>query len=369
MSAGNARGEGVFSPMSVYGRSAQPITPAAASGPDDVKVAEKAAQLPRDLSDANLGLLEVPDEPEQPDLLHTEPLDLLQTLRDHSGQPQAAGTNTACAGGEVGQGGPKASGRAPVAQYSLMQSLQQQPQQRLYSGPGTVAPPPSALPDPGNLTFTPLPPSYSTIAGGPSQANANSVQPAHAYHDLLTARENADVSLEPAAGATGLPSGQWAASGVQQQTGSASHIATPDNSAGLKTWQAITNGQQGSYNPAAATAAAAAGTAPGAGPSGAPTVIAGSFMREGEAAGSAGGFLGRDLFANQRSELSRRASPAPMWEAADQTHAAHALNAQLPASGSVLVILSSTAFLCFLCALSYSICLSEAQQCLPCKNG
>ena len=319
--------------MSVYGSTPEPLTSAAGSGPDDRKAADKAAQLPQDLSDADLGLLEVSDEPEQPQPPHTEPQDLLQTLYDLSGQrqPLSVGTNAA-SGGQLGQGGPQASGRAPAAHLNLMQGLQQPPQQRLYSGPGTVAPPPSALPDPGSLTFIRPPPSYSTVAGGLPQANASLVQPAHAYH-LLPAREPAEAGPEPAGGAMSLPGGQRAASGAQQQTGAACHIATPDNSAGLKSWQAITDGQQGSSDPVATTAAAAAGTAPGLGPSGTPAVNAGSFMREGKAAGSAGGFLGRDLFANQRSELSRRASPTSMWEAADQTRAAHALNAHPPASG------------------------------------
>ena len=330
--------------MNVYGRATpRASTPAAELASGAVTGADRAAQLPRDLSDANLGLLEVPDQQEQPVQAHSEAPDPLRAFQDQLWQPQPQSVGTpAGSAGQSGQGGLEPVGRVPARPSNPVRNVQQQPQQRLYSGPGTVAPPPSALPHPGSLTCPQAPPSYSAIAGGQAQANASPVLPAHAYHDLSDGREHADAgAAKPAAHAqeaAGLPSGQWAAAGAQQQPGqlpreaAANHIATPDNSAGLNAWQVIADGQQCTGN----TAAASAGTAPGAGLFGLPGLSAGSFMREGESASRAGGFLGRDLFANQRSELSRRASPASMWEAADQTHAAPVPNPQLQPSGVVL---------------------------------
>ena len=330
MHAGNARGDGTFSPLSVYGQATPQTATAAEPAPDTIAAGGRAAQLPRDLSDANLGLLEVPEQEEQPDQTHTDASDLMQTLQGQYGQqqPQSVGTDGGILG-QFGQADLAAHGRVPTGQFNPTQAYQLQPQQRLYSGPGTVAPPPSALPDPGSLTASQAQASYSAVAGGRPQANGSSVQPVHVHLDMLAARKRADASLATpggqAQGAAGLPSGQRAAPGAQQQPGAASHIATPDNSAGLNAWQAITDGQQSSAN----TAAAPVRPPSGAGLSGLPALNAGSFMREGESAGKSGGFLGRDLFANQRSELSRRASPASMWEAADHSLPANMLNAQL----------------------------------------
>lgn len=328
--AGNPRGDGTFSPLSVYGQATPQPATAAEPASDAVAPVGSAAQLPRDLSDANLGLLEVPEQEEQPDQTHADASDLMQTLQGQYEQQYPPSVRAYIEAHERSrQADLAASGRLPTGQYNPMQAFQHQPQQRLYSGPGTVAPPPSALPDPGSLTASQAQISCSTAAGGRPQANGSSVQPVHVYLDMLAARQKADGSLAtPAAesaGAAGLPSGQRAASGAHQQSNAASSIATPDNGAGLNAWQAITDGQQGSAN----TAAAAARPTPGASLSGLPALNAGSFMREGESAGKSGGFLGRDLFANQRSELSRRASPASMWEAPDQPLPATVLNSQL----------------------------------------
>ena len=329
----------MFRPLSVYGQAPPQLAVSAAeSAPDAVRSAGNEARLPGDLSDANLGLLEVPDQQEQPVQQRSEATGITQHFADRPGQhrPQPEGS-AARSAGHPGQGGPEVPELVPVGGYKLVQgSLNQQPQQRLYSGPGTVAPPPSALPHPGSLTHPQAPLSYSTIVTGQPQTTASS---AHFQAGLLAAQEPAAASLaRPSVGPEGLPSGQWAAAGARQQPGvsvqdlASYHTATPDNNAGLYTWQAVANSQEGSTS----LAAASAGLAPAAGLSGLPESRAGSFMRTGESAGRAGGFLGRDLFAEQRSELSRRASPASMWEAAHQTPGANALHAQLQPSGSVL---------------------------------
>ena len=289
--------------------------------------------MPRDLSDADLGLLEVPEEGNEVPVPQTEGIRHLQNpqvLPEQQSQPQ----HVTPASGE-GLRALHTGLHTPTDHASHLQGLQQsatsqqpqQPKPRLYSGPGTVAPPPSALPQP---SFAQGPASYSSMLG--SQQAAGLQQPPTSYSDVLAGQGAASTTLggllHPAAQAKGpeaVAPGQGAAqdAGQQQQqpsmwlsaAGMLNQIATPDNAAGLGTWQAITDSHQSdpSIQANAAAMAEAAGSATFSGHEQAKTGV--SFMREGDTAGGAGGFLGRDLFANQRSELSRHASPASMWEA------------------------------------------------------
>ncbi len=201
MSAGHARREGAFSPLSVYGAApSQPTTLAAGAAPAAAEAASNAAQLPRDLSDANLGLLEVPDEQEEEGQLEqpqNEGPDLMQSLQEGPAQQQPLSFGTPLSAAEYGQSALQTSERVPAGQYNPLQGLQQPtisqqlPQQRLYSGPGTVAPPPSALPDPGNLSFAQAVGQNSAAARGQSQPSERFAQSAAAYHDLLGLHERA----------------------------------------------------------------------------------------------------------------------------------------------------------------------------------
>jgi len=338
MSAGHARGEGAFNPLSVYdAASPQPAIPTAGAASVAAEAASNAAQLPRDLSDANLGLLEVPDEQEEEGQLEhpqKEGPDLTQSLQEGPAQQQPLSLGTPPSAAGYGQAALQTSERVPAGQYNPLQGLQQHtvsqqlPQQRLYSGPGTVAPPPSALPNPGNLSFAQAVGQNSATARGQSQPSERFAQSAAAYHDLLGLHERPDASLaKPAAQHAQQQPGQWPSEGMANQ------IAMPDNSTGLNSWQTLTDNRQSGG--ADANTAAGHTNAPAAGPSGLPGSIARSFMREGESAGGAGGFLGRDLFANQRSELSRGASPAPMWEIPGQAHSANALGHQQQTLGKI----------------------------------
>ena len=177
--------------------------------------------------------------------------------------------------------------------------------------------------------------SYSSILG--SQQAAGLAQAPVSDIDVLAEQGGASAkqagilhSAAMAESPAALAPGQGAAHDVRQQqqpgmwpsaAGRPNQISTPDNAAGIGTWQAITDSHQSGPSiqaNAAATAAAAAAEAAKAGSATFPGLEAKtgvSFMREGDTAGGAGGFLGRDLFANQRTELSRHASPASMWGA------------------------------------------------------
>ena len=338
--AGTLRGEGTFSPMSVYGaeqtvpKPAMPLMQAAAPADNAGQETMNRTQLPRDLSDADLGLLEIPEADNEPAAPQNEGMKQLQSsqiLPEQQSQPQHVAAASGMGLRALPTGLPTPADHASHLQGLQQSSTGQQPRQqkpRLYSGPGTVAPPPSALPQP---SFAHGPASYSSILG--SQQATGLPQPPISYNDVLAEQGGARTNLagfsHPAAQAKGsaaVAPGQGAAQDAQQQqqqqqpsmwlsaAGMPNQIATPDNAAGLGTWQAITDSHHGGTsiqtNAAATAEAAGSATFPG---HEAKTGV--SFMREGDTAAGAGGFLGRDLFANQRSELSRHASPASMWEA------------------------------------------------------
>lgn len=346
--AGQVRGEGTSSPFNVYGAeplAPKPAPPTVSAAPEDVQGASAPKQLQRDLSDANLGLLEVPNESIEHPEPQSEHLKFIRSLMEQSGQQDQPGQKgTPAALGQILR--PQPGSEVPAGLQSSLQGLQQplpsqqqqlQQRQKLYSGPGTVAPPPSALPHPSGLALAPASGSYSDLIRAQGQANTANGQALGSYHDLLAPRgpPNAGFVMPAhlsarAQGPLSTPSGQ---SGLWPATGVASQIAAPDNSAGLNTWQGIADGQRATSGVGAGSTATAEAAA--AGPSGLPGQQAktgASFMREGESTGGAGGFLGRDLFANQRTELSRRASPASMWEAADQS-GANGLQAQMQTPG------------------------------------
>ena len=322
----------MFSPVSVYGGPmARPPAAVAAAEPAEgaQEPSTAAPHLPRDLSDADLGLLEVPGDNPAPEQAQQGTSDLIQIMQDMTRQQEQTASAQSNAPSGVAQLGLEAHRDSVPGGYSAPQGLQQsaiaQQQQQQYSGPGTVAPHPSALPHPGSLGAAQWQGAHSAALGAQLQAAMNAAAASASYNDHLAARERADSSLAgpanagySAQGAGALPAGQPVGPAAQQlptawpSANLARQIATPDNSAGLTSWQAITDlGKQNSGAGTAVIPEAAAG-----GPSGVPGQGDKSFMREGLSMGGAGGFLGRDLFANQRSELSRGASPANMWEAA-----------------------------------------------------
>ena len=338
--AGQARGEGTFSPVSVYGTPiAQPAAATAAvAAAEPAEGAQEpstaAPRLPRNLSDADLGLLEIPGDHPAPEQAQQGTFDLMQILQDVTRQQEQAASAQPNAPSGVAQLGLEAHRDLVPGGYSAPQGLQQsmiaQQQQKQYSGLGTVAPHPSALPHPGSLGTAQWQGAHSAAPGAQLQAATKPAAASASYNDLLAARERADASLaglatagSSAQGAGLLPAGQPVGPAAQQLpklwpgADLARRIAAPDNSAGLTSWQAIADlGKQNSGAGMAVNPEAAAG-----GPLGVPGQGDKSFMREGASTGGAGGFLGRDLFANQRSELNRGASPANMWEAAGPNRA------------------------------------------------